>query len=462
MLQRPKIQLRYGRINQPIRISLADLLIDNISTITSADIASNSSTLTVKNILGFAINQILFIGTLGLKGSEIVKTSTSVAPTGSTITLTTGTLQPHSSSTNVYVINYDQVEISWSATVNGTKTVLTTINLLGDSDETIYFDNNTSGFYFARFKNSIIATFSDYSDPAPINGYTTMSARSIIDDAKMTINKEKSTLLSDEYSFKQIDNCQMECLREFKRWSFMQSFDTNLGNTSEGTWKIPLPVDCDDQNTTKSVYQFRIGKEDPMVWVDKERWNYVIDSTAYTTLKNTLNIGDSTITLTDSSDFDNSGTVQVGANQLSYTDNNKSTGILTLSSNSTVTGIIGQDIFQAASLGNPTYFTIYNGTIFHWPVTSSTYANRNYVLDYYKSLTQIQHDSDIIILPDSTLVQYYLCWKFLLRINNGEETEGSKAHYANYILRREKMKQKESLNRQFILNPNVDTGNPFN
>lgn len=76
-------------------------------------------------------------------------------------------------------------------------------------------------------------------------------------------------------------------------------------------------------------------------------------------------------------------------------------------------------------------------------------------MDYYITQTMIQHDSDTIILPDATVVQYYLAWKFLLRINNGEATPATDALFQQYILRREKTKQKESINRNFILNPNI-------
>jgi hypothetical protein len=453
---RPLIALRTGRINQPLRVPISPLLLDNIKTITTADIASGSGTLTVKNIVGFAINQILLIGEPGNEGSEIIKTHISTAPTGSTITLASNTIFPHSASTTIRVINFDQVEISTAATTTGAKSVLTTISLVADDKDTQYNDVVTSsGYYFARFKNSLTALFSPYSDPAPLSGYTIFSARSIIDSALGMINKKTSDILSDEYAFKEIDNCQMETLREFKRWSFMQSFDQIIGNTSEGTWKIALPTDCDDQNTTKSIYNFRIGKESDMVWVDKEEWNFIVDAIAFTTLASTFAIGATSITLTDSSDFDTTGTVRIGNTEYSYTANNKTTGVLTVAA--VATGqTAGQDAFQNSSLGNPTYFTTFGGYLYHSPVVSSQYANRNYYLDYYKSLTQTIRDSDNIVLPDPTVVQYYLAWKFLLKINNGEEAAGSQGMYNNYILRREKTKQKESLNRQFILNPNID------
>jgi len=312
------------------------------------------------------------------------------------------------------------------------------------------------------FQEFSTENYSPYSDPAPYNGYTLLSARSCIDKALMMINKKTSEVLSDEYSFAEIDNCQTECLREFKRWSFMQSFDTIIGETETGTWKVAAPDDLDDQVTYRSIYNFRIGKEPDMMWVDKEEWDAIISGIAYSTLAVQANPGDPTLTLVSSKDFTDEGTIQVGPNQYSWTANNRTTNVLTLNGSTLVLAIapVNQDVFQYANLGWPSYWSIWGGFIYHWPAIGSSYTHRNYYMDYYKKQTMIQHDSDNIVLPDPTVVQYFLAWKFLLRLNNGETNDAITGMYNNYILRREKMKQKESINRNFILNPDiVDTYN---
>jgi hypothetical protein len=422
-----------------------------------ADTASGVSSLTVKNITGFAINQVIFIGEVGNASSEIIKTHATTVPTGTTITLASATTQAHSANSKIRVIAYDQIEFSSAATITGVKTVLTTVNIDADSDETRYNDlATTSGYYFARFKNSIGAgTYSDYSDPVPVAGYTSYSARSIIDNALDMINKKVSSVLSDEFFFNQINNCQIETLREFKRWSFMQSFNTIIGQTATWGWKVALPVDCDDQNTTKSIWNLRIGKELQLMWVDKEDWNDLVGDFAATTLKNNIVMGAVTIVLTSSADFYDSGTINIGVNSYSYSANNKNTGTLTIGP-STTTNTAGEDAFQNAFTGNPMYWTTYGGWIYHWPITNSVYSGRNYYMDYYKKLVSIVTDADEIILPDPTIVQYYCAWKALLKLANGEQTANAQGMYEQYILRREKAKMKESLNREFYLLPDSD------
>jgi hypothetical protein len=426
----------------------------------SQDTQAGASYLNVQNITGFAINQILLLGDVGNQNAEIVLTSTSVVPASGVVTLTAATIYPHSASTPVTVLYFNQIEISTATTITGSKTVLgSLLNINANNPVTEYNDvAGSAGFYFARWFNTITSVYSAYSEPSPVTAYGLFSARTIIDKALNSINKHTSDILTDEYGFQMIDDCQMEVLREFKRWSFMQSFNTIVGQTQTGTWKLALPANMDDQNTYKSLWNFRIGKEPDMDWIAKDEWDALITGIAASTLSVQANISDPTLTLTSSADFDTQGTIQVGPNQYTWTNNNKTTGVLTLGSPVLAIAPVGQDVFQYASLGSPSSWTIWGGFIYHWPVCSSVYNGRNYYMDYYISQLPTTTDYQNILLPDSTVVEYYLQWKFLLKLSNGEETTASTAAYNNYITRRTTLKNKESTNRNFIFDPDIDSG----
>lgn len=451
---RPRIAIRYGRINEPIKVPVLDAVLQPITqSFLVTNSASGLTVLGVKNSFVFNKNQIIAIGEEGNQSSEIIKTASNSAISGNNITLASATLQNHSAGSWVKVIPYDLVEISRAATSTGAKTVLCLTTIAIGLTENRYNDTAVNtGYYFARYKNSINGAFSDYSDPAPFDGYTLQSARNAIDNTLQMINKESSDILSDEFFFLQINNCQIETLREFKRWSFMQSFSTILTRTATGIWRVPLPTDCDDQNTTKSIYNFRIGKELDMIWVDKEDWNDIVGDFAYTTLVTKLAIGATSIPLTSSSDFTDSGTVSIRGTNYTYTNNIHSTNTLTVSSVLT-SQAAGVDVFQNAGSGDPLYYTTWGGYLYHWPITNIVYSGRNYYLDYYKKLTPITTDTDQIILPDPTIIQYYLAWKALLKLANGEQTPAADNMMNLYLARREKAKQKESLNREYYLLP---------
>jgi len=436
-----------------IRIPILNLLTDTNATYLTDDYPAGSSSIGVQNIYGFDINQILFIGNIGNENSEIIKTSSSTAPASGTITLNSATTQPHSSSDSVRVILYDQVEISTSLTLTGAKTVLTTINL-DVSDETTYDDTTTTtGYYFIRYKNSINTTYSTYSDGIPVSDYPINSARYLIDSAIAEINKKPSSIFSDDFGFKQINNGQMEVLRELKRWSWMQKFNQAIGTASVGTWKMAMPTDIDDPNTNRSIYNVKVGDSGNLIWVDKEQWNNLTQQVNYSTLKNDLNPGDASVVLVSSDDFPSSGSFFIGKDTLEYTANDKSTNTLTLSAVSTLTYSAGQDVFTGATFGTPNYYTVFGGYIWTWPITDSNHDGMNFVADYYSTLIPITSDTQTIIVPDPILIKDYLVWKFLVRMNNGNDDEGSTAAHDNFQRRLQKLKQTEVMNRRIRLTP---------
>ena len=208
MQRRPQVKLSYGRQNEPIRVPISDLLLNVNKSFFITDCIAGSISGTTQSIDDFTTNQCLLLGTPGNDSSEIVHTDPSIAPTGNTVTFAAVTTQTHQSNSYVYVLDFDQVEFSYSATLTGAKTVLATVPVAPDSLETYYNDvTQTTGFYFARFKNSLSTTFSQYSDACPVGiSYGNTSVRYIIDSVLGQIGKKTSSLFSDEFFITEINN----------------------------------------------------------------------------------------------------------------------------------------------------------------------------------------------------------------------------------------------------------------
>lgn len=446
-----------------VSVSNLNLTAETPQTYLTTNTASGVSSLSVKNITGFLKNQVLLIGEMGNEGTEIIKTLAATDPSGSTIDLATATTTafPHSAGTPVRLMLYDQVLFYSAPTVGGTQTLLGTKTITVDSMYTVYTDNlPTVGYYYSHFYNSLSTQSSSDSDAIPTGGYPITSARTVIDNALGMINKESSDTLTDTFSFNEINNCQMEVLRELKRWSFMQVYDANLGSLTTGQWKIVLPTDCDDQYSNKTIWNFKIGTGTNLTYVDKEKWNEITEGIAHTTLSPVgISVGALTAILSDSSDFQDSGTIYVGANTYSYTANNRTTNTLTLSVASTTTNTAGQDVFSGGSLGTPQYWTVIAGYIYFYPILCSTLNNRDGHLDYYKAPVSITSDSNTIVLADPTVVQYYLAWKMLLRMQSGKDDSTTQAMFSKYTTRVEKLKQKEVLGKIYKMRPLLNTLN---
>ena len=236
----------------------------------------------------------------------------------------------------------------------------------------------------------------------------------------------------------------------------MQVFDYDLGSITTGQWSIAVPANMDDQNTNKSIYNFRIGTFGNLQWIDKEKWNDITQGVAHTTLASNINVSDATITLTDSSDFDqNGGTVYIGANTYGYSS--ITSNVLTLSAVSTTTNTAGQDVFQGGTLGIPSYWTTFGGNIYFYPILAGTYTEREGHLDYYISPISITNDSDTIVLPDPNVVIFYLAWKMLLRINNGVDDASTNPMYQSYSARKQTLMRKEVIGRTVTMRPLKNT-----
>ena len=110
-----------------------------------------------------------------------------------------------------------------------------------------------------------------------------LTASTIIADAVGQINKEgvyPSSVLTAAFSLQQLDTFQGEVLSEQKRWGFMQSFDTVLGDTATGNWRVAVPTDLDDQYTNRGIWNFRIGAQSNLTFVDKAKWDEITSQVA--------------------------------------------------------------------------------------------------------------------------------------------------------------------------------------
>src|SRR5512140_2567874 len=152
------------------------------STQTTAEVAASATLTYVENNDGFASGDIVLFGKFGEERTEAVtltgKTSTNQ------LDHSTGPVFAHPARTPVSQLLYNQAEISRATAEGGTYSVLTTLSLDFDEEETTYNDTGgtTSSWYKIRYYNSVSAVYSDYSDEVLGTGYTEDSLRSMTDE----------------------------------------------------------------------------------------------------------------------------------------------------------------------------------------------------------------------------------------------------------------------------------------
>jgi hypothetical protein len=408
---------------RPIASINKELFEDADKSYLSADVAAGESEITVESIKKFAVNKILFIGELGNEKSEIIKTHSSTSPSGSTVTLASVLLQSHQQGTVVYIIDYDQVELSHATAVDGTKTVIETIDIDPQEVDTIIKDSTyDSGYYFVRFKNSIDGTFSAYSDPAPYSGWEENQVAEIIQYALKRNKLETYTdNVNESFCISEINACLNFIKGKLKKWSELQNFDYSLGARTYGLMSFDLPDTCYDKSK-KSILGVRVGKGRYLTYKDKQEWQEILENIGHTTAV-AASIGDITLEVDDSTILDDSGTIKVKGVAITYTDKDDTTNTLSgipASGTGSITATIstGDDVWQGNEEGEAEWFTIIDGKICILPLTDSANNGLPVLLDFWKEIPLIDSESDQIENYRYDMVKFWLTWAIRGQISN--------------------------------------------
>lgn len=396
----------------------ADLLDEADYSSLSATAAGGASTLSVYSISSFAVNKILLIGEFGQEGSEIVKTHASTSPSGTTVTLVTTLTKSHPKDTKVYITPYDKLEVSWSSTATGSKTVLSTVDVDEENTQTTYVDTTqTTGYYFTRFINSITSDYTEYSDPIPFGGFDSNTVAYVINLAMKETKKKFTETLTYQTLIDEVNSCLRYVRGKLKRWSNVQEFDYTVDQIDRGEYIFTIPSTYYDPNSNRSCLDVRVGDRS-LDYVDKKEFNRFLEDVHVATVATAASSGSTTLDLSTAADFDDSGTIHIysGTTQYEITYTAKSGNTLTGIPSSgtgaiTATLAAGRSVWQGEIEGFPAWFTIADGSLYIWPLINSTDSGMNIKMDFYTDIVEVNSDADEITLARHDLMKHWLKWQ---------------------------------------------------
>ena len=154
---------------------------DNPVSSLAADYSAAVTTVKIKNTNGFATNKYAVLGSIGFEQAELVQTST-VTPPDTLAGFTT--VFPHNADSNVTLFDYNQINIYRSTTgINGTYSILATVNIQIDNDTTPYEDTTSQSTYYYKYSyfNAAASVESSLSDPIAATGFVWYSLKTLID-----------------------------------------------------------------------------------------------------------------------------------------------------------------------------------------------------------------------------------------------------------------------------------------
>lgn len=458
--------------------------------ITAATVGGTSTTLTVPSIVGFAINQILLLEDLGTESAEIVLTHASTAPTITagvgTITLTAAMVKTHPVGSKVRVILFNQIELKRGTTTVASSatalTVATTTNANPPSSlgsglvavdptrriQDVATVEHTSGYYFARYYDSIHTTFGNYTDACAYGGWVSNTVGYLIERALRDSGVET---LSEKIRFNDCYEWINDCLKliqgKLKRWPEHYSYNAILGQIQRGDNTTTMPTDAYDTETNKSIIAIRVGDQKKLQYLSPGDFDNNMGDVHYTQVTTQQTAGGSTLAINNSYDFADSGKVNVYISNVKYSitytgvTRSASAGVLTgvpTSGTGSISVTIPVDtwVWQNEVEGIPVYFTVRNGVIETWPLADSSNDNMNLYGDYAKVATSVDSLGDTIDLQRFDAVQHYLTWRMKMKQQTNGTLDMQDGHYLQYKERLNDAIRTLPGNNMFRIRPNVN------
>lgn len=425
----PKVRTRYGEnVGVEIFIGQPDLS-ENEQTSITTDSSSGASSYSVDSGLAFSTGEYIVVGPIGSSKTEINRIHTGTAPTATTITLTGTNSFAHNRGERITSIPYNQIIIQRSTDLGSSYSDLVTIDIRVDSTETYYA--HTSGastdYYRVKFYNSASTLESQVSDGIIATGYVDGSAGQIIRAALTSLGEKiDNEVLTKEFLFQALHEGRedIDTHPNINRWSFRIIYDYDFGDIIPGRYTLAVPTDLRDPSTYKNMLSLRLGLDNnPLIPIDKVELNSYYTGIAHSTLNGSITSASTSIVLTSSGDFDESGSVDIAAESISgtidnaaYTTNTESSATLGSVTSIADSHSSGRDVWQGASFGLPEFYTVVDGLIIFSQPFADEFAGENIKGDYYAKLIRADSDGDVLDEPWAASVYIpYLRWRIKKR-----------------------------------------------
>jgi len=412
-------------------------------TFLSADEAAGQTAITVKDISGFAVGKYVWFDPFG-PNSELIAMHASTAPTGTTITLASATTYAHSAGEEVLYVEFNQVEITHAATLTGSKSVLATEGLTARENEHKYLDiSQTTGFYFARFKDSVGSTFGGYSDGVAYDGWANNTVGFMIDSALRELSISFSNQIQMVDCVRWVNKGLREIKGKVRRWAEHYIYNAVIGQAQRGVNIVAMPVTIYDTETNRSVEAFRIGDGASLLYAEPDVFDAQMGDVKFTDVTTEAVATDTTLEIDNSYDFEDSGSVAVyidgTKHTITYTGVTRSdtAGVLTgvpASGDGSITVTIPVDtkVWQDEEEGRPIVYTVRNGALEFWPLVDAQHDNQNVYLDYNTEATEVDSESDTIDYQRFDMLNDYLTWRIWCKAENDGKLDKNSGFYQTY------------------------------
>lgn len=455
-LQTPSI---IGILGSTIRIKHPDIS-KYTRTYLRSPIAAAATSMSVFDNNNFADDDWFIVGEIGDGKTEEDDVNGAVTR-GSALTVTNTLKFDHEINDPVTRIFERKITVYGASSDGGSLTAIvgtgSAINIDWDkpyTEYTLITTDTAYSYYVVKFYDG--TTESSASDYIASSGLVYNAAGSFIDSALRLTNSEIDNLITWEFLIECVQDCQDE-IAQFayndrttgnimkKDWSFeVVENDTSLAAlTFEDRYALSgLTYALKYTNSKQAVLNVRFNGT-TLNWIPVQEFDLLRDNTIRSELSAAYTAGATSMTLKDSSMFSapTSGTAtgQIGAETFTYTTNTVSTGVLSgipASGTGALASSYSVDraVWQGATSGLPTRYTIFNGNIYLDVAPSSTYASYKIKMRYLRAMTRITQPSDTTIVTFTNAFQWYLASRIETRRGRDEKAKAYMAKFQELVL----------------------------
>ena len=365
---------------------------------------------------------------------------------GNSLTVTNTLKFSHELDAPVMRIFERGIKIYGAATNGGAGTLITSVDAITTpiadavmiqwnreyTEYTLISTDTTYAYYYVQFTDGV--TSSSASDYVASTGLSSSSVEYLIQKAlEMTSTKIGGTEgITREWLVQCADDAQL-AITQFvyadQRSGLLRSVDWDFEIENDATKTITTNENQYSLSTlslkypnAKSIIEVRIGTTPKLDKITAEEMDDEFEDTANTTITASTIVGQTTLTVASNVEFDDSGSVYLGGEIITYTGKSSTTGFTGIptsgSGSLTTTHTSGDHVWQDASPDLPEKFTVDNETLVFDCPPESDYSGYPINIRYYKKLTSLTEASDTTSITFTNVIPIFIASRIETRRQN--------------------------------------------
>jgi len=431
-------------VGSTIRIAHPDIS-GYTRTSMTAPLTAGGTTLTVRDNNNYEDDDWFILGEVGDAKTEECDVNGAVTR-GTSLTITNTTKFSHEIDTPVTRIFERKIKIYGASTDGGSGTLIASIDAItGDAFEiqwdrpysewTLISTDTTYSYYYAVFFDG--TTSSSASDYVPSTGLAYNTAKKLIESALKHVKADvDGDLITWDWLLDKVNDWQ-DAVTSYvdesgipKDWTFEIYEDTSSIAISENENEYALSsltYDMKYPDSFQGIIQVKIGA-DELDYIDHDEMEEELDGLVRATVATAASAGDTSLVLSDTYEFPESGSAYVGEDLITFTGNTEASSTLTGIPASgtgaiTDTRAVGTVVWYGVTPATPDKYTVFNGEIILNKPCESNIANRKIKFKYFKALSRLTALSNVTDITYTRTAKLYIGSEIEHRKGNSEDAE---------------------------------------